>query len=181
MNRKSAKTGIFQLITDPKAGLAAAGLLFLAACGYQPLYGGSAQSSVRADLAAVEVGWIKDRVGQQLRTELVRRFHPDGRPRKPSYRLQVSLSMAKRELAYKKSEIATRANLRMTARYTLRNGPDGKQLVQGTSRITTSYDILSGDFATLAAQEDAYRRGVRELADEITSRLAAFLRASGRG
>lgn len=181
MNRKSAKRRIPQLMTDPKAGLAAAGLLFLAACGYQPLYGGSAQSSVRADLAAIEVGWIKDRVGQQLRTELVRRFHPDGRPRKPSYRLKISLSIGKRELAFKKSEIATRANLRITARYTLRNGPDGKRLVQGTSRITTSYDILSGDFATLAAEEDAYRRGVRELADEITSRLAAFLRASGRG
>jgi len=170
-----------QISTDPKLGLAAAGLLFLTACGFQPLYGAPSPSGVRADLAAIEVGRIKDRAGQQLRNELVRRFHPDGRPRNPSYRLRVSLSMAKRELAFRKSQIATRANLRLTARFTLLNGPDGKELTRGTSRITTSYDILSGDFATLAAEAEARRRGVRELADEITNRLAAYLKISGRG
>lgn len=169
VNRKSAKTG-----------LAAAGLLFLAACGFQPLYGES-QSSVRADLAAVDVALIEDRVGQQLRNELVRRFHPDGRARNPSYRLQVDLRISKRDLALQKTEIATRANLRITASYTLLKNMDGGKLIQGTTRITTSYDILSDDFATLAAEADARRRGVRELADEITNRLAAFLRYSKRG
>ena len=169
------------MIRDPKAGLAAAGLLFLAACGFQPIYGDSAPSNVRASLAAIEVGPIKDRAGQQLRNELVRRLHPDGRPHKPSYRLQVQLGINKRELALKRSEIATRANLRMTATYTLRKNTDGKQLIQGTTRITASYDILTSDFATLAAEADAHRRGVRELADEIANRLAAFLLSSGRG
>ena len=167
------------------AGLAAAGLLFLmpflAACGFQPLYGGSASSGVRADLAAVEVALIEDRVGQQLRNELIRRFHPDGRPRNPAYRLHVGLRIDKRDLALQKSEIATRASLRITANFTLRKRTDGGTLIRGTTRITTSYDILSNDFATLAAEADARRRGVRELADEITNRLAAFLQVSGRG
>ena len=154
---------------------------FLAACGFQPLYGGAAQSGVRADLAAVEVALIEDRVGQQLRNELVRRFHPDGRARNPSYRLHVGLRIDKRDLALQKSEIATRASLRITANFTLRKRTDGEKLIQGTTRITTSYDILSSDFATLAAEADARRRGVRELADEITNRLAAFLRYSMRG
>ena len=154
---------------------------FLAACGFQPLYGDSALSGVRADLAAVEVGWIEDRVGQQMRNELVRRFHPEGRPRDPSYRLEVEIRIDKRDLALKKSEIATRANLRITARYTLRKIMDGERLIQGTTRITTSYDILRSDFATLAAEADARRRGVRELADEITNRMAAYLRHSKRG
>ncbi len=156
-------------------------MLSLAACGFQPIYGGSTPSGVRTSLAMIEVGLIEDRVGQQLRNELVRRLHPDGRPVKPSYRLQVNLSIGKRDLALKKSEIATRANLRMTAAYTLRKNTDGEALIRGTSRITTSYDILTNDFATLTAEEDARRRGVRELADEITNRLAAFLLASGRG
>ncbi len=163
----------------------AAGLLFLmpllSACGFQPLYGGPAQTDVRANLAAVEVGLIEDRIGQQLRNELVRRFHPDGRPRNPSYRLQVELNMSRRDLALQKSEIATRANLRITARYTLRKSMDGKTLIRGTSRINTSYDIFSSDFATLAAEADARRRGVRELADEIANRLAAYLQYSKRG
>ena len=167
-----------------RGGLAAALLVlmpFLAACGFQPIYGGSAPSGVRADLAAVEVALIEDRVGQQLRNELVRRFHPEGRPRNPAYRLQVDLRIAKRDLALQKTEIATRANLRITASYTLLKNMDGEKLIQGTTRITTSYDILKSDFATLAAEADARRRGVRELADEITSRLAAFLRYSMRG
>ncbi|MDE0540239.1 MAG: LPS assembly lipoprotein LptE [Rhodospirillales bacterium] len=154
---------------------------FLAACGFQPLYGDSAPAGVRADLAAVEVGLIEDRIGQQMRNELVRRFHPDGRARNPSYRLQVKLSVDKRDLALQKSEIATRASLRITATYALRKNMDGKQLIQGTTRITTSYDILRSDFATLAAEADARRRGVRELADEITNRLAAYLQYSKRG
>lgn len=167
------------------AGLTAAGLLFLvpllAACGFQPLYGGPAPTGVRAGLAAVEVALIEDRVGQQLRNELIRRFHPDGRARNPSYRLRIDLSIAKRDLALRKTEIATRASLRLTAKYALLNSRDGSRLIQGTSRITTSYDILRSDFATLAAEADARRRGVRELADEITNRLAAFLRYSMRG
>ena len=153
----------------------------LSACGFQPLYGGGAPSGVRADLAAVEVGWIEDRIGQQMRNELLRRFHPDGGPRNPSYRLQVDLTVDKRELAVQKTEIPTRTNLRITARYILLKNMDGKTLIQGSARITTSYDILTSDFATLAAEADARRRGVRELADEITNRLAAFLRYSQRG
>ena len=171
--------------SGPKTALMAAALLFLmpflAGCGFQPLYGGSAKSDVRANLAAVEVGTIRDRIGQQLRNELVRRFHPDGRPRNPSYRLQIDLNINKRELAVKRTEIPTRTNLRITARYTLRKNMDGKTLIQGTTRITTSYDILTDDFATLAAEADARRRGVRELADEITNRLAAYLQYSKRG
>ena len=185
LNRKSAKTGNSRLITGPARLLAAAGLPFLmpfvAACGFQPIYGGSGPSGVRAELAAIEVGLIKDRVGQQLRNELVQRLHPDGRPRKPAYRLHIDLSIDKRDLALKKSEIATRANLQIRATYSLRNNPDGKMLIQGTARITTSYDILRSDFATLAAEADARRRGVRELADEITNRLAVFLQTSPKG
>lgn len=171
--------------TGSKIASMAAGLLLLmpllSACGFQPLYGDPAAGGVRADLAAVEVGWIEDRIGQQMRNELIRRFHPEGRPRNPSYRLRVELSIDKRELAVKRTEIPTRTNLRITARFSLLKNMDGKELIRGSSRITTSYDIVTNDFATLAAEAEARRRGVRELADEITSRVAAYLRYSKRG
>ena len=45
-------------------------------CGFRPMYGvpSGPASSVDANLAAIRVGPIKDRIGQQLRNALVQRL-----------------------------------------------------------------------------------------------------------
>ena len=151
-------------------------LSLLTGCGFKPIYGSAGPSNISAELSTVQVAPIKDRIGQQLRNLLLDRINPGGAPRKPNYRLLVQLSESKQELAIKKSEVSTRANLTFVAKFHLQGLKQfAKRKVTGETKIVTSYNILSSDYGTLATEQDARRRAVRELSEDITNRIAAYL------
>jgi LPS-assembly lipoprotein len=156
--------------------LALLAVALLAACGFQPIHGGARGVETRAELATVRVDPIEERIGQMLRNHLLDTMNPAGTPERPAYRLIVTLNEAKSELGVRRTEIATRANLMLIASYRLVRQADGAQVFQGGSNITASYNILNNDYATMAAEADARARSVRELSDDITQRVAAFLR-----
>jgi len=157
--------------------LALAGVL--GGCGFQPLYGQQGgDATVASDLAAVRVEPLRDRVGQQMHNFLRDRLNPGGQPVSPSYRLQVQLTETLSELGVRQDETATRANLRMQANFSLLSVDGGEPLLSGRSTSTTSYDILENPFATTVSEGDARERALRELADDIQTRLAVYF-ASG--
>ncbi|SVC56658.1 uncharacterized protein METZ01_LOCUS309512 [marine metagenome] len=151
----------------------------LTACGFQPIYGSRGTPSTQIEMASIEVGIIKDRQGQQLRNFLLDRINPGGTPQSPNYTLTVALTSGKQHLAFKKSQISTRANLNFIAVFNLKgkNQYLGKNF-SGTCKITVSYNILSSHFATLTAEENARTRAVKELSADISNRIAAFVRRS---
>ncbi|MDG2032566.1 MAG: LPS assembly lipoprotein LptE [Rhodospirillales bacterium] len=154
--------------------LAALGLL--TGCGFKPIYGSAGESNISVELATIHVALIKDRIGQQLRNLLLDRINPGGTPEKPSYRLSVQLSESKQELAIKKSEVSTRANLTFTAKFQLQGLRQfAARTFSGRASIVTSYNILSSDFGTLSAEKNARRRAALVLASYITNRIAAYL------
>ncbi len=98
------------------------------------------------------------------------------RPAPPSaFTLIVKLNESKASLAVEKDSSATRANLTIAASFVLKQNSDGLELMTGSVRSVNSYDILLSDFATLAAENDARRRGAKDVADGIVDRLAIFL------
>ena len=99
---------------------------------------------------------------------------PRGRPRHSKYVLDVRLKETIARLGVEKSELATRANLRITAKIVLQS-PSGTLLFKGQSVTISSFNILgSDDLATLVAEKDARARAVRQIAGDIRTRLAAF-------
>ena len=153
-----------------------AALTLLTGCGFKPIYGSAGASNVGTKLSTIKVALIQDRIGQQLRNLLLDRINPGGTPRQPNYQLSVQIAQTKHELAVKKSEISTRANLVFTANFQLQGlGRFSDRSFSGNSKIVTSYNILSSNFGTLVAEKDARRRAVRELSDGIINRLAAYL------
>ncbi|HEY9549066.1 MAG TPA: LPS assembly lipoprotein LptE, partial [Kiloniellaceae bacterium] len=155
---------------------AAAPLTGLAACGFQPLYAkGAGDESVAASLASVRIKPLRDRPGQQMHNFLRDRLNPQGQPVSPSYRLQVNLVETLTELGVRIDETATRANLRMVAEFALLSyGAEGEPLLSGRSSSTTSYDVLDNPFATTVSEQDARERALREVADDIETRLALY-------
>jgi LPS-assembly lipoprotein len=153
-------------------------LAALAGCGFKPLYGnagsGSSDVSVSESLASVRVTPMRDRVGQQMHNFLRDRLNPYGQPDAPLYNLQVDLSESVVEVGVRIDETATRANLKLTASFTLRAVADGQELTTGNSVATTSFDILDEAFATTVSEEDARERALREVADDIQRRLAVY-------
>lgn len=151
------------------------GLLGLTACGFEPLYGDQEQGTPTEDLLSqVSVPPLEGRLGQLVRIELTNRLTPKPAPA-PVYTVNVELTKSKQGLAVRRDATATRANLIISATFALTFVGETEKLTSGVVRSSNGYDILRSDFATLAAENDARRRGARDVANEIVSRIAIFL------
>lgn len=167
---------VVRLLAGTAAAVALAGL---PGCGFQPLYGqGKNDAAVSAELASVRVDPLSDRVGQIMHNFLRDRLNPHGQPVSPGYRLQVQLEESISELGVRRDETATRANLRMKATFLLLRYDGEAALLSGRSTSTTSYDILTNPFATTVSENEARERALREVADDIQTRLALFFAKS---
>jgi len=154
-----------------------AGLSALAGCGFAPLYAERENGAAEQELASVKINTIPDRNGQMLHNLLLDRMNAKGRPGAPLYSLDIQLTEQKANVGIIKDSSATLAQLASTANYTIYDLKERKVLQSGRSRSFTSYNILQSDFATLSAEKDARERTLRELADDITTKVAVFLSA----
>jgi LPS-assembly lipoprotein len=151
------------------------GLLVLSACGFEPLYRTADRGAETEQLLnRIEVPPIADRLGQLVRTVLNDRLKPRAAPQ-PLYAVVVTLTESTQGLAVRRDASATRANLIVNATFTLSDISGGENLLSGKIRSVNGYDILTSDFATLAAEKDARRRGARDVADAIFDRLAIYM------
>lgn len=148
----------------------------LTACGFRPLYGdrGVQSGSVKADMSGVRIEPISNRAGQILRNRLIDQMTPAGQPTEAAYRLTIRLTENKVPLGIRKDETATRANMIQTAFYTLQEMATNVVVDRGTVQSTTSYNIVNSDFGTIMAERDARTRGVDQIADSVTLRVALY-------
>ena len=153
-------------------------LPLLAACGFEPLYGQPTATGQRVEqqLADVAIDNLPDRRGQQLRLLLSDRFYGTTAPAPTArYRLAVTYTASKQDLGIARDDSATRSRLNLTASYKLIDATSKEPLLEGKERAFVSYNILTGPYATLAAEENAYDRGLVQLADLLTNRVALYL------
>ncbi|MGF7208080.1 LPS-assembly lipoprotein [Skermanella aerolata] len=146
-------------------------LTLLPGCGYQPLHG--ANTPAAQQLPLVQINNIPDRLGQQLRNNLIDKFYRDGRPASPEYTLDISLVPNVYKLGIALDDSATRAELNLVANYTLRN-MQGAAVLSGTTTSVTNFNILSSQYATLIGERDAYDRSVVQVSEDITRRVSLF-------
>lgn len=152
-------------------------LLMLPGCGFQPLHGNPGASGHAIEFRYIQIGIIKDRIGQQLRNELLRRLHAEGRTRPYRYRLVTKLEESISSLAVKKSALATRSDLLMSAGFQLIQLSDNVEVFAASEQVTVSFNIFNSEFATLMAEKSARQRAVRNLSEGISNRLAVFFRS----
>ncbi|MBL4614423.1 MAG: hypothetical protein JKY27_06070 [Magnetovibrio sp.] len=149
-------------------------------CGYRPLYAQNTNVPHTAQqLNLIEIKPITDRVGQMMRTAVQRRIAPKAQKIAKQYDLQINLTESIATLAVEESAFATRANLHLRAQFQLINKTDRKQLLDGTVKTVSSYNILSSDFATISARKDARKRAVEDLAASLQTRLAIYFNGPG--
>lgn len=150
----------------------------LGACGFRPIYGTNpgVGRDVADELAQVRIEPIADRVGQQLRNNLVESFGIGAGNPPTRYILKITLNESVQKLAVQRDQLATRANYQLQATYTLSDGSG--QLHRASHRVISSYNILSSDFSNLTAETEARTRAAREVGDAIRTSLSAYF--SGR-
>ncbi len=161
-------------------GIAAAVLVALAlgagsGCGFRPLYGsGAVVGDVPEQLNQTEIAVIPDRTGQLLRVYLIEQMNPAGRPASPRYRLQASVQESQLPLGIQRDDTATRYNLILTAPFSLIEAGSNEVLLARTVRVITGYDFLNDQFATLTAERDARERALRQISEDIRTRVALY-------
>jgi LPS-assembly lipoprotein len=148
--------------------------LLLSACGFSPIYGphGNAAPVTKA-LGNVAIANMPDRQGQQLRNHLIDRMYFSGRPERPDATLDVTLRSTETDLGIQKDATASRRELNMWADYTLRDN-DGKQLLKGRAHSVVSFSKLSAQYGTLAAEQNATDRALKEVGEQIVNRLSLY-------
>jgi LPS-assembly lipoprotein len=158
----------------------AAALVMALALGgcFQPLYSEAAHPGLVADLHAVEVAPIKDRIGHYLGDDLISRLNGTGETPPAKYRLVVTMATnSQTPTISSQINAANAATITGKASFTLTKIEGGDVIYEGDATSAAVYDRTLDSFANLRAGRDAEIRIARALADEIEVRVAAALSA----
>ncbi|MEM7702567.1 MAG: LPS assembly lipoprotein LptE [Pseudomonadota bacterium] len=151
----------------------------LAACGLQPMYAGSTGAAVTSGLAAVDVPPIPGRGGWLLRNALVERFEAAGSTT-PQYRLDVRMDDALEALGVLNDDTISRERRIVRTRYQLIDLATGEILLDATAGSDAGIDVVSSEYATIAAEQTALENLTKEVAERMTTQVALALREQAK-
>ena len=163
-----------------RAAFASAALLALSACGLQPLYNGASGNGVAQSLAAVDVPEIPGRDGWLVRNALQNRLGVAG-VATPAYRLDVRLDDALEALGVLNDDTISRERRILRARYQLVDLATGEILLDATAGSDAGIDVVSSEYATIAAEQTALENLAKDIADRMATRIALALRDHNGG
>ncbi len=169
------KTGRHALFGWAPAMALALGLSALGGCGWAPLYADREAGPADAELRAIRVAPILERIGQKLALALRESLNPGGEAAAQRYLLRTTLQIVRSDLGVQSLGLGTRGKLDVYARYLLSDIKSGSALVSATSHVAESFDIQANEYASVVAESDAGTRAVEELRRDILSRLTVFL------
>ena len=147
-------------------------LLALSGCGLRPLYTGGAGGAVASRLSQIEVAPIPNRAGWLVRNALVDRLGQSG---PPAYRLQVELDDDITGFGIRGDSATTRERRTLRARYRLVAVGSGETVLDATAGADSGIDVVSSEYATVAAEQSAVERLAAVLADQIVGRVGLFV------
>ena len=146
----------------------------LASCGLHPLYGGGSSGTVATTLRSVQVGAIDDtRVGWLVRNKLIDRLGESGSA-SVRYRLDVTLDDNITGFGIRGDRAVTRERRTLRARYQLVDLATGSVVLDATSGSDAGIDVVSSEYATVAAEQTAAERLAEIVADQIVARLGVY-------
>ena len=147
--------------------------LLLAGCGLHSLYGAGEAGPVAGLLRSVQVAPIGGQSGWLVRTKLVDRLGAS-ESGAAQYRLEVTLDDNITSFGLRADRAASQERRTLRARYQLVNVADGQVLLDETAGSDAGIDIVSSDYATVAAEQTALEQLSAIVADQIVARLAVY-------
>jgi LPS-assembly lipoprotein len=147
-------------------------MLMLAGCGLRPLYADGSRGAIASSLSAIQVAPIPERAGWLVRNALVDRM--GGEPANPAYRLEVELDDDVTAFGIRGDSAVTRERRTLRARYRLVSLASGEVLLDATAGSDAGIDVVSSEYATVAAEQTALERLSTVVADQMVARLALF-------
>ena len=155
-------------------------VLLLSGCGLHSLYGGGASGPVSGLLRSVEVAPIAGQQGWLVRTKLIDRLGEGGSDQR-QYRLDVTLDDNITSYGLRADRAATQERRSLRARYQLVDMANGAVLLDATAGSDASIDVVSSEYATVAAEQTALENLSGIVADQIVARLAVYAARTTHG
>jgi LPS-assembly lipoprotein len=156
--------------------------LSLSGC-FRPLYGslsGAGGATVAAELQAIAVDPIPDRIGHYLGNELIFGLNGTGSQVPPKYHLLVTATESvQTALIDTLQQRATAGTLVVIATYRLVPSAGGAPITTGSVTNSATYDRFEQRFTDVRAAKDAEIRVANALADMIKTRIAAYFATRG--
>lgn len=152
--------------------------LALSACGLQPMYAGGASAPVAQGMGAIEVPAIQGRGGWLVKNALDSRFGVAGQT-PARYRLDVRLDDSLEALGVLNDDTISRERRILRARYQLVDIATGAILLDATAGSDAGIDVVSSEYATIAAEQKALENLAVDVADRMATQVALTLRAQG--
>jgi LPS-assembly lipoprotein len=156
-----------------KRAFALALMLSLSACGLRPLYSNGSQGAAGQMLGAVDVMAIEGKAGWLVRDSLNKRLGAV-KAGETRYRLEVELDDQITGFGVRRDDSITRERRALRARYKLFDAASNNVVIDATAGSDAGIDVVSSEYATVAAENSALERLSEIVADQIIARLAQY-------
>ncbi len=145
----------------------------LSACSLQPLYSGGASGAAGQVLGSVDVSPIPGRAGWLVSNELRDRLSAgQAQAGSARYRLDVRLDDQLEGLGLLGDDTIGRERRTLRARYQLVDTATDTIVLDATAGSDVGIDVVSSEYAVIAAEQTALERLAVEVADRVVTRLA---------
>jgi LPS-assembly lipoprotein len=156
--------------------------MLVAGCGdsrFPPLYATSplvGGTNVAAKLASLEIAPIPGRVGQRVRIEMIYESTGGGAEAlAPVYRLEIVTTESITPTLVQIDGNSSGSIYNLNAKFKLIRIADKTVALQGESNGRIMFQRFDSVFSNVRARHDAEDRAATTVADDLKSRLAAFL------
>ena len=150
--------------------------VMLSACGLQPMYAGGASGAVAQGLSGIEVAPIEGKAGWLVRNALTDRLGAAGASGSARYRLDIRLDDRLEGLGLLSDDTIARERRTLRARYQLVDLASGEIVLDATAGSDAGIDVVSSEYATIAAENTALENLSKQVADRIVTRISLHLR-----
>jgi LPS-assembly lipoprotein len=157
------------------------GSLMLSGCGdagFRPLYAsvGANNGNVSERLREVDLAPIPGRVGQRIRNEMIFQTTGGGDAAPAyGYRLEVVLNESLTSTLVRATGEAEGQIYAVQASFRLVDTRQKKVVFEGTSHARAGFERFVSIYSNVRAREDAENRVARSIAEDLKTRLAAYL------
>ena len=151
-------------------------LLLAGGCAVTPVYQSGASSPASAMFAAIEVAPIPERSGFLVRDQLISRLGANDASVGKLYRLEVVLDDRIEGFGVRGDNQIVRQRRTLRARYRLVSIDTGELLFEAVAGSDAGIDVVSSEYAVVAAEVTALEQLAGVIADQIVGRLAIYAR-----
>jgi LPS-assembly lipoprotein len=149
--------------------------LLLPACSLQPLYSGGSKGAVAQTLGTIAIAPIEGKNGWLMRNALTDRLGAQ-EGGSAQFRLIVVLDDQIEGFGVRADDTVTRERRTLRARYQLVSVATGETVLDTTAGSDAGIDVVSSEYATIAAENSALENLTQKVADQIVTRLSIYAR-----